>query len=121
MIFLESFMPVLYGYSGIFFGMSLKFSVSGLLHHVKGCQWCLNHLSIVIHNGHAAGNSNSHFCCRKSPENVLSDNCVTSFLIQEHMFSRFPSVSRFLVPLLKVSSTYHVCVLNILQKFHLLN
>lgn len=111
MIFLEIFMMVLYGYSGIFFGTNLRFLVSSLLHHVKGCQWCFIHLSIHMHSGYAHSTrqeTDSHFCFRKSPENVLSDNYVTSFLIQEHMFSHFPSsVSRFLIPLLNISFTYH--------------
>jgi len=38
------------------------------------------------------GNCVSHFCFRKSSKSVLSDNYVTSFLIQEHMFSRFSSI-----------------------------
>lgn len=49
-VFLESFMLVLYRPSGIFFGMNWRFLVSGFLHHVKGCQWCLNHLSFHILN-----------------------------------------------------------------------
>jgi len=37
-IFLESFMLVLYGSFGIFFGMNWRYLVCGLLHHVKVCQ-----------------------------------------------------------------------------------